>query len=252
MDRTRYQENLKKYVNNYDINEIKIYLKYVHTLHVAENCEEIAESLQLSLHDKDLVWKAGMLHDIGRFPQVAKYHTFDDSLSEDHAELSGKVLFQEGLIRMFDQEAEDDEILEKIIRLHNKYALPEDLSEHERMLCQIVRDADKIDIFRVNVEVGMDKIYNISMSEIKNTEITKNVYEQFLLKRSIPKNMNKTMGDKFLSHCALAWELVYPASRKLVKEQGYLEKMLNLSWNKPKTQNILRNAKGLLMEHINQ
>lgn len=39
------------------------------------------------------------------------------------------------------------------IRQHNKYRVKEDLTERQRMFCDILRDADKVDIFKVNADI---------------------------------------------------------------------------------------------------
>lgn len=49
MDRKKLEKSFEAYVAGYDLNDVKIYLKYVHTGKVAENCEAIARSLGVSL-----------------------------------------------------------------------------------------------------------------------------------------------------------------------------------------------------------
>ena len=53
-----------------------------------------------------------MLHDIARFEQVKRYHTFVDRNSVNHGELGVKILFEEGLIRNFIEEY--NKIYEKV------------------------------------------------------------------------------------------------------------------------------------------
>ena len=67
MDRKKIICTFENYVSNYNLNDPNIYLEYKHTGKVAENCERIAKSLNLSEQDIDLAWEIGMLHDIGRF-----------------------------------------------------------------------------------------------------------------------------------------------------------------------------------------
>ena len=252
MDRKHFIETFKNYAATFDMNDIQIYLKYEHTLHVAENCDAIARSLGLSEKDRDIAWKTGVLHDIGRFRQIQKYHTFIDSISVDHAELSADILFKEGMIREFDEDPENDEILELAIRQHNKYRLPEDLTDRELLFCQIIRDADKVDIFRVNSRVGMDNLYKVSMEEVYESGVTPEVYEFFEKQSTIPKNIMKTIGDHFIGHCALAWELVYSKSRELVNKQGYLEEMMNFPTRNPQMKEILKDAREKLTVFLEQ
>ena len=49
-----------------------------------------------------------MLHDVGRFEQLRRFGTFDDSKSIDHARAGVQVLFEQGHIRDYlDDDSED-------------------------------------------------------------------------------------------------------------------------------------------------
>ncbi|MBQ5346351.1 MAG: HD domain-containing protein, partial [Acidaminococcaceae bacterium] len=86
--RKKVEESFKNYVSNYDLTDVKVKLKVDHTFRVAALCDLIADELGLKEYDKDLAWLLGMLHDIGRFEQLRRFHTFRDALSVNHAELS--------------------------------------------------------------------------------------------------------------------------------------------------------------------
>ena len=226
MDRKKIICTFENYVSNYNLNDPNIYLKYKHTGKVAENCERIAKSLNLSEQDIDLAWEIGMLHDIGRFEQLRRFDTFIDTESIDHAEFGADLLFKDGLIEKFDDEKENYELLEKAVRLHSLYRLPDDLSERELLFCQVIRDADKIDIYRANYETGLHVIYHVTKEELLNSEITPEVYQVFCEERAIPRNIRKTIADNLVGHIALTFELVYPESKSMAIEQGYLKKLL--------------------------
>ena len=240
MDRKKIICTFEKYVSNYNLNDPNIYLKYKHTGKVAENCERIAKSLNLSEQDIDLAWEIGMLHDIGRFEQLRRFDTFIDIESIDHAEFGGDLLFKDGLIQQFDDEKENYELLEKAIRLHSLYRLPEDLSEKELLFCQVIRDADKIDIYRANYETGLHVIYHVTKEELLNSEITPEVYQVFCEERAIPRNIRKTIADNLVGHIALTFELVYPESKKMAIEQGYLQKLLETKFINPETTELMK------------
>lgn len=240
MDRKKIICTFENYVSNYNLNDPNIYLKYKHTGKVAENCERIAKSLNLSEQDIDLAWEIGMLHDIGRFEQLRRFDTFIDTESIDHAEFGGDLLFKEGLIQQFDDEKENYELLEKAIRLHSLYRLPDNLSERELLFCQVIRDADKIDIYRANYETGLHVIYHVTKEELLNSEITPEVYQVFCEERAIPRNIRKTIADNLVGHIALTFELVYPESKKMAIEQGYLQKLLETKFINPETTELMK------------
>ena len=247
-----------EYVRNYDPSDEKIKLKIDHTYRVAGLCQRIAESLGLSEPDVDIAWLLGMLHDIGRFEQIRRFGTFNDVQSVDHAEFGADLLFKEGLIRKFaegyyeecelaePENQEDEQIiknnehhnkdtghLEMAIRQHNKYRVKEDLTERQRMFCDILRDADKVDIFKVNADIPMEIIYDVTTEELKNGVITKEVLESFYKKETVLKSVRRSAVDHIVGHISLLFELVYKESYRQAKEQGYVYKLLNFKSDVP-------------------
>lgn len=235
MNREKLVQAFEDYVSNYDLSNPNIYLKYVHTGKVAENCECIAKSLGLSDQDCDLAWEIGMLHDIGRFEQLRKFHTFFDNLSIDHAQFGADLLFKEGLIQQFDDSIEEMELIEKAVRYHSLYRIPDNLTEREIRFCNIVRDADKVDIYRANFETGVHIVYQVPEKELRESNITPEVYEVFCQERAIPREIRRTVADNLVGHVALSFELVYPKSRQLAEEQGFVWKLLETEFTNPET-----------------
>ncbi len=247
-----------EYVRNYDPSDEKIKLKIDHTYRVAGLCQRIAESLGLSEPDVDIAWLLGMLHDIGRFEQIRRFGTFNDAQSVDHAEFGADLLFKEDLIRKFaegyyeecelaEPENQEDEqiiknnehhnkdtgLLEMAIRQHNKYRVKEDLTERQRMFCDILRDADKVDIFKVNADIPMEIIYDVTTEELKNGVITKEVLESFYKKETVLKSVRRSAVDHIVGHISLLFELVYKESYRQAKEQGYVYKLLDFKSDVP-------------------
>ncbi len=108
IDRNKVLAAFESYAKEYNLEDVKIRLKYDHTFRVAENAERIAGSLSLSPEDTDLAWLLGILHDIGRFEQLRRCGTFQDRVSVNHAALSADILFHEGLIERFREDRSED------------------------------------------------------------------------------------------------------------------------------------------------
>lgn len=255
IDRKKVKNVFKKYTDNYDTSDEKIKLKVDHTYRVAALSERIARSLGLGDDDTNLAWLIGMLHDIGRFEQLKNYGTFSDAESIDHAHYGVELLFEDGLIEKFvsenaakdlketkdlkeiDVKSESEEketkeiseldILRKAIWNHSAYRVEEGLSERVRMFCNIIRDADKIDILKVNYDVTLEVIYDVTTEELKNSGVTDEVMKAFMEHHAVLRSLKKTPIDNLVGHAALVFELVYNESFKIVKEQGYIEKMLS-------------------------
>ena len=247
IDRKKVKNVFKKYTDNYDTSDEKIKLKVDHTYRVAALSERIARSLGLGDDDTNLAWLIGMLHDIGRFEQLKNYGTFSDAESIDHAHYGVELLFEDGIIEKFvgenaakdlkgtkdlketavkseNEEKETKEISElDILRTaiwnHSVYRVEEGLTDRVKMFCNIIRDADKIDILKVN--------YDVTTEELKNSGVTDKVMKAFMEHHAVLRSLKKTPIDNLVGHAALVFELVYNESFKIVKEQGYIEKMLS-------------------------
>lgn len=229
IDRKRAEAAFYAYTSQYDLENVMICHKVEHTLRVAGNCERIAKSLGMDGENMNFAWFLGLLHDIGRFEQVRRYGTFIDSVSVDHAEFGADLLFKEKLIDEFPVEgvpAEDLCLLETAIRLHNKLTLPENQDAHTRRFCDLIRDADKADIFRVVSELPFEQRIGSSKGLIVEGEASEAVMDCVRAHRCIPRDIRKTRFEGHVSHCCMAFELVYPESRRIVREQGFLSRLL--------------------------
>lgn len=230
----------RSYVSDYDISDDKINLKVVHTYKVAENSERIAASLDLSSDDIDLAWLIGMLHDIGRFEQIKRYHTFSDAASIDHAKFGADLLFGEGLIRKFTDDPEYDDLIETSIRAHNAYILGEDEDERRLMFCKIIRDADKIDIFRVSGEFPKTVVYGTTDEILAKSEVTDEVVRASLKHETVHRSLKRTPADSIVGHISLVYGIYYPESIKILMEQGYLQKLMDTHNDNPETNRKIR------------
>ena len=258
IDRNHVIEAFKRYTADYNAQDPKILLKIRHTYRVAGLCEQIAlslagkavsdvdipdgaDSFTARKPDPDFAWLCGMLHDTGRFEQVRRYNTFSDALSVDHAMLGADLLFKENLLETFVPEPqtrmskEERALLELSIRSHSLYRIPEDLNEKEQMYCNILRDADKIDIFRVNCDTPAEDIYNVTTEELKSSEVSPEVKDCFYNRTAVLRSLKKTPVDFLAGHICLYFELVYDISRELAWKQGYLQKMLDFESENPQT-----------------
>lgn len=235
INREGVREAFRKYVAAYDAEDPKIRLKIDHTYRVAALCERIAKSLEI--RNTDLAWLCGMLHDIGRFEQIRRYHTFVDAISVDHAEFGADLLFREGLLDHFSPDLSETErrILETSIRNHSAYRLQAGLSEAEIMYCNILRDADKIDIFRVNCDTPLEEIYNVTTEELRTSAVSPAVRDCFLQRTAVLRKLKQTAADYVVGHLCLTFELVYPVSREIAKAQGYVDKLLDFPTENPET-----------------
>lgn len=251
LDRSAARQAFADHVRAYDPADPKIRLKIVHTWQVAALCEQIAGSLGLPPADVDLAWLAGLLHDVGRFEQVRRYGTFRDAESVDHAQLGADLLFGEGLVRRFCADASEDALLETVIRWHSAYRLPPGLTDRQRTFCHILRDADKLDILRANCETPLTDIYDVSLQALRTACVSPAVMESFARRQATLRSLKQTAADNVAGLASLAFELVYPVSRRLVQQQGWLARVLAFPSDNPVTRAQFSQLRCILMDHLN-
>ena len=229
IDRQRASNAFRDYTGKYDAGNITVALKVAHTYRVAGISERIA--CTISEADINFSWLLGLLHDIGRFEQIRRYGTLRDALSVDHAELGADILFHDDLFSMFVSWGEFESqklrtVAETAVRLHNKLRIPEDIDAQTQMYAKILRDADKVDIFRVLTEPPYDEIYHSLNDLCVRDEVMQCVNEHRCVPIASSLNGANEL-ESLVAQCCMAFELEYPESRKIVIEQGYLNKLLN-------------------------
>lgn len=252
IDRQHVLSVFREYADRYDLSDPKIRLKYDHTFRVAALCDDIADSIGLKGEEKDLAWLSGVFHDIGRFEQVRRYGTFQDGDSVNHAALSAELLFREGMAREYTADDSEDVLLEKAVCLHNAYQLPASLSDREWRYCTILRDADKVDILRVNCDTPVSDIYNLPEEQFETAPVTDAVFEDIMAGRNVYRPHSRTAIDFLIGHMSFVFGLVYPESVRQMKEQGYLEKILRFPTRNPETKEKLEEIRSFLHAYMDR
>ncbi len=205
----------KQYTNNYLSYGEMIALKISHTKRVAEICLEIARGLNLSSEDIELAYICGYLHDIGRFEQWKRYQKFNDSQSIDHGDLGYSILRENDFINKFIENTLDKEVILSSVKYHNKYKIPDDLTDREKLFTNIVRDADKIDIL-YEYTIGKIKI------NLDDSKMTDKVFENFKNHTIISLKDRKTKADALAISLAFPFDINFSDSLKILRDKNYL------------------------------
>lgn len=225
MNFTKAKTVFAKYLEDYDKNDDKIQLKIVHTYGVVACSEEIAKRMHLPAEDLELAKMIGLLHDIGRFEQLRRFQSFDDSIMS-HAAYGVKVLFEEGMIERFVQERSYDDIIRTAIAKHSDYKLEGIADERTLLHAKIIRDADKLDNCRVKVEDSIETLLDATAEEVGQQYISDKVYEACIDGRSVLSADRITKMDYWVSYMAYFHDLNFRESWDIVKEKNYVSKMV--------------------------
>ena len=283
IDRERARTAFEAYLAPYDRENPRIALKAEHTYRVADLCDRIARASGFTQAGADLAWLCGLLHDIGRFEQLRRWGTFKDSMSASHAAIGVDVLFEggrhlfdgslarvnatlpealshddeflahvrtAGTVRAFIEDPSADEIIRAAAGHHSDFRLPVDL--RSRALCNLVRDADKIDILRVSCTDTVETVVGATEDELLAGDISSAAEGAFFAHQTVRYSDQSTAVDHVVGLACFAFELVYPASLEIMVDQGYLFELLSTPFGiaRPYTNRSTRALIGRMDGHL--
>jgi HD superfamily phosphohydrolase YqeK len=203
-------------------------LKIEHTHRVCEVILDIGQSLSLNTEDLRLAEAAALLHDVGRFEQYWKYRTFMDSKSEDHAKLGVSVLEKKSVLEDLDEN--DARIIRCAVLYHNRLIIPEEEDGRCLLHCRLLRDADKIDVYKVVTDYY--QIAHESPNEAiqldlpDRPEISVSVMEDIRNKQVVKKEHLQTLNDFKLLQMGWIYDINFPHTFDLIRERQYLDLIL--------------------------
>ena len=152
-DFARLKSRFLRYVRGYRMEtpagQKNIALKRVHTLRVCRDAGIIARDEGVSGNEARLARAAALLHDAGRFPQYDRFRTFNDGDSVNHGLLGAEMVVKTGLLEGI--APEERSLIIRAVKYHNTFSIPR-LDKRSAFLLKLVRDADKLDIWRVFID----------------------------------------------------------------------------------------------------
>lgn len=257
IDIVKAENEFKKFLENYDINDEKVILKVTHTYGVVDASEKLAKALKLNEEDAKLSKLIALLHDIGRFEQTKsniKIYDRADSNLFDHAEYGVKILFEDGLIRNFIEDDSYDNIIYKAIKNHNKLKIEDGLNEKELLHAKLIRDNDKTDNFRVkSAETFKVLLGTDDTQEIFASKVTDKIYSEFMNENLINTADVQTHLDRWMGYMAFIFDYNFAEGLKYLNDND----MVNSCFNRMKCTDLeskekLINMKSVANNYINK
>ena len=203
-------------------------LKLEHTGKVVENAGLIADGEAFRADVCRAALATALLHDTGRYEQLRLYNTFRDSESVDHAVFSRDIVREKGWLEAVGFNAKTAAAILDAVLYHNRRDVPEDLDDLTLACSHTVRDADKLDIFRVledrveNTDWRRDSraFWNLRPDAPPSPKVVECIESR----RTVDYQEIKTLADFVLIQ--VGWMisgLYYPVSRRICRERGHLE-----------------------------
>ncbi len=213
----KYIECFENYIKSFDLSNENLKRKKEHTYRVMKFCNFIAKDLGLNEQDIFLANVIGLFHDIGRFYQYEKYGKFHDWQTIDHGEISVEILKDKKMI----DDIEEKELVFTAIQNHNKIKVEDNKSERERLFCDLIRDADKLDILNLVIE-GRIKVnsYEEKYSEEAITTLLEG--------KSIDLSKFNRKVDQSLVKIGLINDLVFPVTKRYVIKHEIIDQVISI------------------------
>lgn len=202
-------------------------LKEKHTYHVCSNILEIGRGESLDTDRMLIAETAALLHDVGRFEQYRQFKTFRDGSSVNHAELGAQIIEDyEVLSPLFPHERD---IIAHSVEFHNAFTIPKKLPEDTKFYLKMVRDADKLDIWRVFTEYfalpESERASAAGLDLPDRPECTPEVLEQISKGKMVRLSSVRTLNDFKVMQLSWVYDVNFPTSLKLLVEHGCLTEL---------------------------
>ncbi len=205
-------------------------LKIDHSERVAEIARQLAEEMQWPRSDIRTGEVLGLLHDIGRFSQIIEHSTFSDPDSIDHGERGYQVLRENGALSGLDV-PEQNAILFGV-RHHNDRDFPTDIPAESTRFVKLVRDSDKLDIFRVIDNIIRERKFDEHPEMTLNIDIdgppTAGAIAEIKKRETISYQNVLTLADFALTELSWTYDLQYPGALRRMVEWGCLDRIISL------------------------
>ena len=229
-----------EYTKQFDMENDITLLKYNHSYRVSKLSNMLAKGLELNEENINLATLIGLIHDIGRFEQIKKFDTLSDIGTMDHADFGAYLLFEKGLITKFTNNTHNYEVIKNSVSSHNKYSIDYDCCERALMHINIIRDADKIDIMNLVVNLG-----EIKLSD-DNLGVSKKVDESFRNHLSISHKDKLARNDSIIMMLAFVFDLNFDYSYRYYKDNNYIDLFYSKLKNKDIFSEYIEIANGYI------
>jgi HD superfamily phosphohydrolase YqeK len=241
---------VKSYYSANTEDQRNIYLKEEHTFKVCENIVEIIRGLKCSNEEMMSAEIIALFHDIGRFPQYAKYKTFRDHLSVNHGYLGVQTLLKENVLKNLSED--EQKLIIKAVRFHNAFSIPQKEREDIIFFIKLIRDADKLDIWRVFIEYyeapEEERATAAGLGLPDTSDYSRDVLSYIFREQVASQSKLKNLNDLKLMHLTWVYDLNFKPSYKILSERGYIDRIISYL---PQDEEI-KKASKILKEYVKE
>jgi HD superfamily phosphodiesterase len=242
---TLVREYMNSFTSEDDFINQNFRLKREHIERVISYSEEIARSINMSENSVMIARLSALLHDIGRFEQFKEYRTFNDTVSLEHAEKAVIIVEEKGWLDRLTEK--DQKIIKKSVLYHNKLSGPTNEDAETLQYCNILRDADKIDIIDLTIKEYLQSNKNLNKAfalELENSiSVSKPIIKSLLEGKLPDRKEMKTITDFKLGQLAFVYDLNFKLSFSIVNKRQFLNKLFETLPKNDQIFEVYRKAK---------
>jgi len=220
-----------------------IRLKDDHSRRVCDEMLYLADQLKLDANQRLLAETIALFHDIGRFEQFKKYQTYHDPRSINHCILGVQILRKTKILDALDPAEKC--LIEKAVEYHGAKDLPVNLAGDCLLYSQMIRDADKLDIFYV-VTLNYKRhkedpdSFEFEVELPDEPRCTPEILEAVLTGQKVDYAKLQTWNDMKLCNLAWVYDVNFVPTLKRIRQKKCLEQLLEFL---PDTPDIRKVAK---------
>jgi len=218
------------YVKSFNSNDPEskrnIKLKYQHTQRVCREAVAIGKDLGLKESDLCIAEVTALFHDVGRFEQYKRYKTFSDRKSVDHAAFGVEILQENKMLAGLKKPLR--EFILKIISYHNRAKLPDNEDSKTLFFSRLLRDSDKLDIWRVVTQYYTKKSAGETNKALEldlpdTPGISKKIYKKLIRGEMILMDNIKNLNDFKLFQAGWVYDINFLPTLQRLKKRNYLK-----------------------------
>lgn len=243
---SRVMRVFEQYVKKYDMNNINIKKRYFHSLKVMEICRDIALVTDLFNEEEIIVCELlGLFHEIANFDAMPSYHMEEEQM-EDYALLSAKMMFENNLLREITDDTTYDDVIKLAIYAYDKTGYPKGIDEKTKAFCKVLRDAHKIDSFRI--------MLNYPYIDSRITDYPSGmVYDTFKKLKVVEYKLTENNSDEILSVLSDTFDLNYRYSYALLKNNNYIPKIIeSLTFTSKEVEGFFKQIEKVLINYVDR
>lgn len=227
-------------------------LKRGHCLRVMDEARAILSDLDPAPApaEADLILLAALYHDVGRFEQLKRWGTFDDSRSADHGALGSRVLGREPFLDALDPAGR--RLVRAAVAVHNRRCPPPAMEPRAARATLVVRDADRLDIFPV-------MLGHLAPGAPRDPVVVLGVRDD--PERYTASMLDDVMAGRLADYRGMAWtndfklillswvrDMRFPSARRALVERGLVADVLALLPDIPEFRALARRMDDVLAD----